>query len=193
MILDNLISTKGRKFIEEAIAEVLQGITDRWGYTVTDTRIEFVHIPEEVQKAMDKVAIEERNKRALITKTEGEKRQIELLAAARRTELMEERRGLAATGLEEKDDQIDVSKVTPGHVTTIEYVEKTLPKMANGQATKMLYPLETTGITNLVGQAVETMEFVKGSTGAVRPVEKEKTEETEEGEGEEKNKEEEEE
>lgn len=193
VILNKLISTKGRKYIEEAIAEVLQGITDRWGYTVTDTRIEFVHIPEKVQEAMDKVAIAERNKKALITKTEGEKRQIELLAAARRTELMEERRGLAATGLEEKDDQIDVSKVTPGHVTTIEYVEKTLPKMANGQATKMLYPLETTGITNLVGQAVETMEFVKGSTGAVRPVEKEKTEETGEDKGEEKKKEKEEE
>jgi regulator of protease activity HflC (stomatin/prohibitin superfamily) len=205
-ILDKLISTKGRKFIEEAIAKVLQGITDRWGYTVTDTRIEFVHIPEKVQEAMDKVAIAEREKRALITKSKGEKqqkillaeggkRQIELLAAARRTELMEERRGLAATGLEEKDDQIDISKVTPGHVTTIEYVEKTLPKMADGQATKMLYPLETTGITNLVGQAVETMEFVKGSTGASRPIEKAKveSEETEENKGEEKKKEKEEE
>ena len=198
--LDDLVATAGRLEIADSISDTLQKPTDTWGFNVTEVRIEIVDPSPKVKEAMQKAAIEERNKQALIIKTKGQQAQIELLAAARRTELMEERRGLAATGLEKEGDQIDVSKVTPGHITTIEYIGKTLPKIADGQATKMLYPLETTGITNLVGQAVETMEFVKGSTGAVRPVEKEKTEETveeaektEEDKGEEKKKEEEEE
>ncbi len=203
MILDDMISTEGREYIEKAIAETLQGSTDRWGYTVTDTRIEFVHIPKKVQEAMDKVAIAEREKRALITKTEGEKqktillaeggkREKELLAEGERAEIMRIREGLAATGLEKKGVQIDVSRVGPNYVIGYKWTDETMPKVADGKATKLVIPVETTNFASILSQAAE---FIRDSTNTKESVEKVKVEgeETEENKGEEKKKEKEEE
>jgi len=83
MTLDQLLAE--REQIESAIAKHVEGDTNSWGLEVVGIRLEDIDMPEELKKMMSRQASAEREKRATITKAEGDKEAAVNLAAAART------------------------------------------------------------------------------------------------------------
>jgi regulator of protease activity HflC (stomatin/prohibitin superfamily) len=83
MTLDQLLVE--REQIARAIEQHVEKDTKGWGLEVTGLRIQDVDMPEELKKMMSRQASAEREKRATITKAEGDKEAAINLAAAART------------------------------------------------------------------------------------------------------------
>jgi regulator of protease activity HflC (stomatin/prohibitin superfamily) len=83
MTLDQLLVE--REQIAKAIEAHVEKDTKGWGLEVTGLRIQDVDMPEELKKMMSRQASAEREKRATITKAEGDKEASINLAAAART------------------------------------------------------------------------------------------------------------
>ena len=94
--LDQLLTE--REQIAKAIEAHVEHDTKGWGLEVTGLRIQDVDMPEELKKMMSRQASAEREKRATITKAEGDKEASVNLAAAART-MARESRGHAVTHL----------------------------------------------------------------------------------------------
>jgi regulator of protease activity HflC (stomatin/prohibitin superfamily) len=83
LTLDQLLTE--REQIAKAIEAHVEKDTKGWGLEVTGLRIQDVDMPEELKKMMSRQASAEREKRATITKAEGDKEAALNLAAAART------------------------------------------------------------------------------------------------------------
>jgi hypothetical protein len=85
MSLDELLSERERigKVVEQAVA---QDSAD-WGLEVTAIRLMDIDMPEDLKRIMSRQAGAEREKRATITKAEGDRLAAENLAAAAATML----------------------------------------------------------------------------------------------------------
>jgi regulator of protease activity HflC (stomatin/prohibitin superfamily) len=83
MTLDQLLSE--REQIAKMIATAVEKDTEGWGLEVTGINILDVDMPEELKKMMSRQASAEREKRATITKAEGDKEAANNLAAAAMT------------------------------------------------------------------------------------------------------------
>ncbi len=82
MTLDQLLTE--REEIAKAIEQHVEKDTKGWGVEVTGLRIQDIDMPEELKKMMSRQASAEREKRATITKAEGDKEAaINLSLAAR--------------------------------------------------------------------------------------------------------------
>jgi regulator of protease activity HflC (stomatin/prohibitin superfamily) len=81
--LDQLLTE--REQIARSIQAHVEHDTKGWGLEVTGLRIQDVDMPEELKKMMSRQASAEREKRATITKAEGDKEAAINLAAAART------------------------------------------------------------------------------------------------------------
>ncbi len=83
MTLDQLLTE--REEIAKSIERHVEQDTKGWGVEVTGLRIQDVDMPEELKKMMSRQASAEREKRATITKAEGDKEAAVNLALAART------------------------------------------------------------------------------------------------------------
>jgi regulator of protease activity HflC (stomatin/prohibitin superfamily) len=83
MTLDQLLVE--REEIAHAIEQHVEKDTKGWGLNVTGLRIQDIDMPEELKKMMSRQASAEREKRATITKAEGDKEAAVNLAHAART------------------------------------------------------------------------------------------------------------
>jgi regulator of protease activity HflC (stomatin/prohibitin superfamily) len=83
MTLDQLLIE--REQIAKAIEAHVEKDTKGWGLEVTGLRIQDIDMPEELKKMMSRQASAEREKRANITKAEGDKEAAVNLAAAAKT------------------------------------------------------------------------------------------------------------
>lgn len=83
MTLDQLLTE--REQIAKAIEAHVEKDTKGWGLEVTGLRIQDIDMPEELKKMMSRQASAEREKRATITKAEGDREAALNLAAAART------------------------------------------------------------------------------------------------------------
>jgi len=83
MTLDQLLAE--REQIEAAIARHVERDTHTWGLEVAGIRMEDIDMPEDLKKMMSRQASAEREKRANITKAEGDKDAAVNLAVAART------------------------------------------------------------------------------------------------------------
>jgi regulator of protease activity HflC (stomatin/prohibitin superfamily) len=83
MTLDQLLVE--RESIARAIEAHVEKDTKGWGLEVTGLRIQDVSMPEELKKMMSRQASAEREKRATITKAEGDREAAVNLAAAAQT------------------------------------------------------------------------------------------------------------
>ena len=68
--LDELLSE--RETISNKICEIIDKATDPWGIKVENVELKDVSLPEEMKRVIARVAEAEREKRAVITKAEGE-------------------------------------------------------------------------------------------------------------------------
>ena len=83
MSLDQLLTE--REEIGKAIEANVEKDTEEWGLDVKGIRIQDIDMPEELKKMMSRQASAEREKRATITKAEGDRDAAMNLAAAART------------------------------------------------------------------------------------------------------------
>src|SRR3954453_2785140 len=83
MTLDQLLTE--REQIAHAIEQHVEKDTKGWGVDVTNLRLQDIDMPEELKKMMSRQASAEREKRATITKAEGDREAAANLAAAART------------------------------------------------------------------------------------------------------------
>lgn len=83
MTLDQLLGE--REEIGKAIEANVEKDTEEWGLQVKGIRIQDIDMPEELKKMMSRQASAEREKRATITKAEGDRDAAMNLAAAART------------------------------------------------------------------------------------------------------------
>ena len=83
MSFDDLLAE--RQKIGDEIAEIVAKETTNWGLEVTSIKIQDVDVPEELKKMMSRQASAEREKRATITKAEGDKLAAFNLAEAAKT------------------------------------------------------------------------------------------------------------
>ena len=83
MSFDELLAE--REKIGEEIEKVIQKQAENWGLEVTAIKLQDVEVPEDLKRMMSRQASAEREKRATITKAEGDKMAAFNLAEAART------------------------------------------------------------------------------------------------------------
>jgi regulator of protease activity HflC (stomatin/prohibitin superfamily) len=83
MTLDQLLGE--REEISKAIESAVERDTSGWGLEVTGIRIQDIEMPEDLKKMMSRQASAEREKRATITKAEGDREAATNLALAAQT------------------------------------------------------------------------------------------------------------
>jgi regulator of protease activity HflC (stomatin/prohibitin superfamily) len=158
-----------RDIINTKLREILDDATDKWGVRVVRVEIQRIEPPVDVTEAMHRQMKAERDRRANVTEAEGEKRATILTA-----EGLRERQILEATGQAEAIKRVAAAEkyqrltVAEGEGQAIErvfaaihtgdptpdliairYLE-TLEEIADGQATKIFLPLDTSGVLGSV-------------------------------------------
>ena len=177
MSLDEALTS--REKINTKLKEVLDVATDRWGTRVTRVELQRIDPPEDVTNAMHRQMKAEREKRAVILEAEGAKQSAILKAegeaGAIKTVADAEKYKKITVALGEGEaiqtvfDAIHGGKPT-NDLLAIKYLEA-LEKIANGTATKIFMPLETSGV---LGSLAGIRELFKGEKAPVAKTEEPK-------------------
>ncbi|MCY4517401.1 MAG: SPFH/Band 7/PHB domain protein [Acidimicrobiaceae bacterium] len=163
---DALVS---RELINSKLRQILDDATDKWGTRVVRVEIQRIEPPPDVTQAMHRQMKAERDRRAIVTEAEGDKR-----SAILKSEGVKESQILRAEGEAEAIKRVaDADKyqkltVAEGEGQAIErvfmaihngdptddliaikYLEA-LQGIADGQATKIFLPLDTSGVLGAV-------------------------------------------
>lgn len=155
--LDETLVSRGR--INSELQIILDEATNKWGVKVNRVELKNINPPDEIQEAMTKQMKAEREKRSVILLAEGEKQSKILRAEGEKEYSIKVAEGqkqaaiLLAEGqakaVEHVFGAIHNGKATQD-VIAIKYLEA-LEKVANGNATKIFLPIETTGILSSIG------------------------------------------
>ena len=183
---DALVS---RELINSKLRQILDDATDKWGTRVVRVEIQRIEPPPDVTQAMHRQMKAERDRRAVVTEAEGDKR-----SAILKSEGVRESQILRAEGEAEAIKRVaDADKyqkltVAEGEGQAIERVYaaihngnptddliaikylEALQGIADGQATKIFLPLDTSGVLGAVAAMGEmfreSSSSASGSNGA---------------------------
>jgi regulator of protease activity HflC (stomatin/prohibitin superfamily) len=161
MELDQTLTSRER--INDQLRRVLDEATDKWGVKVTRVEIQKIEPPKDITDAMSKQMKAEREKRAVIleaegfrqaaiTKAEGEK-QAAILSAEGKAEAIKKVAEAEKYQIETVFNAIHSGRPT-NDLIAIKYLEA-LGKIAEGQATKIFLPLETSGVLGAISGIAE--------------------------------------
>ena len=160
-------SLTSREIINTKLREILDDATDKWGTKVTRVELQRIEPPADVTEAMHRQMKAERNRRSMILEAEGHKQSAILKAegdaeAVRRVAEAEKFRKLTVAAGEAEAVATVYKAIHEGQPTNdliaIKYLEA-LEKIADGKATKIFLPLETSGI---LGSIAGIGELLKG-------------------------------
>ncbi len=168
-----------REKVNAKLREVLDEATDKWGVRITRVELKKIDPPKDITDAMSQQMKAERTKRAAILeaegikqskileaegqkksailKAEGEAAAIEKMADAQKYKLQIEAEG-QALAIMKVFDAIHSGNPTPD-LLTVKYLEA-LGNIANGKATKIFLPFETSGILSSLGAVGEMFKKV---------------------------------
>ncbi len=172
LTLDELLTS--REKVNEVLRRDLDKATDPWGVKVTRVELKAINPPPEIQEAMTKQMKAERDKRAMVLEAEGVKQSAILRAEGEKQAKILSAEGdrqakiLQAEG--EAQAMITIGKakgaaaelyfdgIHKGNPTkdviAIQYLD-TLSKMANGTATKVFLPYESSALLGSLGAIKE--------------------------------------
>ncbi|MHB0935592.1 MAG: SPFH domain-containing protein [Armatimonadota bacterium] len=147
-------SLTSRELINTKLREILDDATDKWGTKVTRVELQRIEPPKDVTDSMHRQMKAERERRAMILEAEGHKQSailkaegdaeaIKKVADADRYQKLTVAEG-EAEAIETVYGAIHNGKPT-NDLIAIKYLEA-LAKIADGQATKVFLPLETSGV-----------------------------------------------
>lgn len=159
--LDDVLSK--REHINNLLRTRLDEVTERWGVKVTNVEIREINPPIEIQEAMNRQMSAERNRRAVVTEStgqreaainvaEGEKQAAILRAEGEkessilRAEGARQAQLLRAEGFSAALDKIyKVATTVDPNTMTLQYFEA-LKSIGNSPSTKYIFPMEFTSM-----------------------------------------------
>jgi len=167
-------SLTSREKINAALRQILDDATDKWGVRVVRVELQRIEPPKEVVEAMHRQMKAERDKRAKILEAEGDRQAAINRAEGAKQSAILEAEGRAAAIKQiadaEKYQKIAVAEgegraietvfaaIHAGNPTSdllaVRYLEA-LPRIANGQATKIFLPYEISDVLGAVGGIAE--------------------------------------
>jgi regulator of protease activity HflC (stomatin/prohibitin superfamily) len=182
MALDESLTS--RETINAKLRAVLDDATDKWGVRIVRVEIQRIEPPADVTEAMHRQMKAERDRRAKILEAEGDKqaaitraegeRQAAILRAEGQAEAIQkvataEKFKLTTVADGEAQAVTKVySAIHEGRPTSdliaIKYLEA-LRWVAEGKATKIFLPIETSGILGSLGGIGEIFREVRGESG----------------------------
>jgi regulator of protease activity HflC (stomatin/prohibitin superfamily) len=159
--LDDVLSK--REHINQLLRTRLDEVTERWGVKVTNVEIREINPPREISDAMNRQMSAERNRRAVVTEStgqreaainvaEGEKQAAILRSEGERQANIQRAEGdrqaqlLRAEGFASALEKIySVAQTVDPKTMTLQYFE-TLKAMGMSPSTKYIFPMEFTGL-----------------------------------------------
>ena len=160
ILLDDVLSKRDQ--INEVLRAKLDEQTERWGGKITTVEIREIIPPRDVQEAMNRMLSAERNRRAVITESEGarqaninvaegEKQAVILRAEGRRQSQI-----LEAEGYSQALERIfGAARQVDEKTMTLQYLEA-LKALGAGPATKFVIPLEFVELANRISGYAES-------------------------------------
>ena len=179
--LDLDAALTSRELINGKLRQILDDATDKWGTRVVRVEIQRIEPPPDVTEAMHRQMKAERDRRAIVTEAEGDKRSAILRSEGLKQSQILEAEGEAealmrvadgerykretvaqgeANAIELVFNAIHAGDPTPDLIA-IRYLEA-LQGVADGQATKIFLPLDTSGLTNAVASLSEIARVGQG-------------------------------
>jgi len=144
--LDDVLAK--REDINRVLRTKLDEVTERWGVKVTSVEIREIVPPKEIQEAMNRQMSAERNRRAMVTESEGKKASAILVAEGEKQSAILKAEGdrqaavLRAEGFALALEKIfGTAKSVDAKTMMLQYFD-TLKQMGAGPATKFIFPME---------------------------------------------------
>ena len=178
-------SLTSRELINTRLREILDDATDKWGTKVTRVELQKIEPPRDVTDAMHRQMKAERERRAMILEAEGRKKSAILEAEGVREAAILRADG-EAEAIRKVADATKFEKLTVAQgeaeaienvygaihrgdptndLIAIKYLEA-LQEIANGQATKVFLPLETSGVLGSIAGIGELLKEKIGGSEA---------------------------
>jgi regulator of protease activity HflC (stomatin/prohibitin superfamily) len=174
-------SLTSRETINNTLRQVLDDATDKWGARVTRVELQRIEPPKDVTEAMHRQMKAERERRAIILEAEGTKKAAILEAEGQKQAQILNAEGEAEAIKRVADaDKYEKLTVAQGEAEAIEnvfgaihngdptndliaikYLES-LQKIADGKASKIFLPIETSGILGSIGGISELFKEADG-------------------------------
>ena len=159
ILLDDVLSKRDQ--INEVLRVKLDEATERWGGKVTRVEIREITPPRDVQEAMNRMLSAERNRRAVITESEGTRQAtINVAEGDKQSQILRaegERQAaiLRAEGFSQALERIyAVARGVDEKTMALQYLEA-LKALGAGSATKFVIPLEFTQLMRPFASYVE--------------------------------------
>ncbi|HEV8308636.1 MAG TPA: SPFH domain-containing protein [Methylomirabilota bacterium] len=171
ILLDDVLSKRDQ--INDVLRVKLDEQTERWGGKVTTVEIREIIPPRDVQDAMNRMLSAERNRRAVITESEGQRQSTinvaegDKAAAILRAEGERQSAILRAEGFALALDKVfAVAQTVDSKTMSLQYLDA-LRALGQSPATKFVVPMEfTTMLRPLIDLSSAAMEPRAGSTGS---------------------------
>jgi regulator of protease activity HflC (stomatin/prohibitin superfamily) len=168
--LDDVLSKRDQ--INEILRAKLDEQTERWGGKVTTVEIREIVPPRDVQDAMNRMLSAERNRRAIITESEGARQSAinvaegEKQSAILRAEGKRQSAILEAEGFSEALSRIFAAARNVDERTMLLQYLDTLKALGASPSTKYVLPLELTELAQRLGRFVDaSADLPPGDTG----------------------------
>jgi regulator of protease activity HflC (stomatin/prohibitin superfamily) len=159
ILLDDVLSKRDQ--INEVLRAKLDEQTERWGGKITTVEIREIIPPRDVQEAMNRMLSAERNRRAVITESEGTRQaninvaEGEKQAAILRSEGRRQAQILEAEGFSQALERIfSAAHLVDEKTMTLQYLEA-LKGLGAGPATKFVIPVEFVELAKRVSDYTE--------------------------------------
>ncbi len=176
ILIDDVLSKRDQ--INEVLRTKLDEQTERWGGKVTIVEIREIIPPRDVQDAMNRMLSAERNRRAVITESEGTRQsninvaEGEKQAAILRAEGKRQSAILEAEGFSQALERIySAAREIDDRTMTLQYFDA-LKALGASPSTKYILPLELTELAQRVGRFVDRgFDAAAGNAAPARPAE----------------------